>query len=545
MSSVALSEQSSGNVTAATPSAPFTLPLTVFSAVLLAVLLGVNLPLFVCMPLDCDVHFYDLCARNLLRGGTHYVDLFDTNLPGMPWIHVLVRSLVGWRSEALRLVDFGVVAAIAVLLVGWLPASAGPGARMLVAGLLFAFYFSTTEWCHAQRDTWMLLPCLGALALRRRRVNRLVAGRTAGTVIALSALLEGLLWAAAFWIKPFVGIPALFCWLTSSWQVRREVTGASRWLLLDGLMTLLGGLLAGAAGVFWMWRTGAWSTFLEIMFVWNRDYIRYDPREDMGWLYVAGFGVRFFPWLLVHLVAVPLAVETIFSRTCRGRHGLLAAVYLGWLLQAYVVQHLFDYVHVPEVLLALTLVAWRCRTAPSPVFRRCLILLLVLCPLLRYPGQLAMRLPAWESCLREGSTSEVRDRVTLLRRIRWVQLRDVETYLRNAGVGDGELTCYSMPTASLYLDLGVRPATRHILLQNGFTIFTSQRQRIASELAVTGQRYVVCDLYHRGIPDDEVPGRVGERELPQEAYPLNFRSLYPGGMTLVFRSGRYVVFRLD
>ena len=32
-----------------------------------------------------------------------------------------------------------------------------------VAALLFAFYLSTSEFCHAQRDVWMLLPALAAL----------------------------------------------------------------------------------------------------------------------------------------------------------------------------------------------------------------------------------------------------------------------------------------------------------------------------------------------------------------------------------------------
>src|SRR5205809_7999245 len=78
----------------------------------LAVLLAVCLPLFLCMPPETDITFYDLSARNILRGGVHYRDAFDTNLPGMVWLHAVVRATLGWSSESLRAVDFAVVAAI-------------------------------------------------------------------------------------------------------------------------------------------------------------------------------------------------------------------------------------------------------------------------------------------------------------------------------------------------------------------------------------------------------------------------------------------------
>ena len=79
-------------------------------------LLTAALPLFLCLPLWADATHYDLCARNLLRGGVLYRDLFDMNLPGMVWLHAAVRSLAGWRSETLRTADMLVVTAVAALL---------------------------------------------------------------------------------------------------------------------------------------------------------------------------------------------------------------------------------------------------------------------------------------------------------------------------------------------------------------------------------------------------------------------------------------------
>src|SRR5438128_842640 len=80
--------------------------------VALAVLLTVAVPLFVRMPVTVDVAYYDLCARQVLRGGALERDLFFLHPPGMVWSRILVRSLWGWSSEAVRLADLVVVSAI-------------------------------------------------------------------------------------------------------------------------------------------------------------------------------------------------------------------------------------------------------------------------------------------------------------------------------------------------------------------------------------------------------------------------------------------------
>lgn len=38
---------------------------------------------------------YDVAARNILRGGVHYRDVFDTNLPGIVWLMAAIRSAKG------------------------------------------------------------------------------------------------------------------------------------------------------------------------------------------------------------------------------------------------------------------------------------------------------------------------------------------------------------------------------------------------------------------------------------------------------------------
>ncbi len=95
---------------------------------------------------------------------------------------------------------------------------------------------------------------------------------SSGVIAVLgSATLEGLCWGAGVWIKPFIFAPALACWLVGLFQVRRARTGAWRSLTADALGLLTGGVLAGALGLFWLWRSGAWPYFWDILLVWNRD----------------------------------------------------------------------------------------------------------------------------------------------------------------------------------------------------------------------------------------------------------------------------------
>ena len=129
--------------------------------VVAALALLVGGPLFLRMPLWCDVTLYDTAARSLLNGGVLYRDVFDTNPPGFPLLLAGVRGMCGFGWEVLRLVDLLVVGVITLLLVRWVKSAGGSvaSAAWLVAGVA-AFYLFLSESCHVQRDVWMLLPAL-------------------------------------------------------------------------------------------------------------------------------------------------------------------------------------------------------------------------------------------------------------------------------------------------------------------------------------------------------------------------------------------------
>src|SRR5262249_33336826 len=127
-----------------------------------------------------------------------------------------------------------------------------------------------------------------------------------------------------------------------------------------------------------------------------------------------------------------------------------------------------------------------------------------------------------------------RDRLSLLHRVEWRDLARVEDFLRAESVADGELTCFHVTTVPVYLDADVRPATRYVFLQNVLESFPARRGRVTAALAASGWRSVVCDLLG-------LRGELKAEDLKDDARRPGF---WCPPAEPVFRSGRYVVFRL-
>jgi hypothetical protein len=527
----------------------------------LVLLLVTALPLFVCMPVWSDVIHYDLCARNILRGGIHYRDQTDVNFPGMVWIHAGLRTLVGWSTEALRIVDILVVCGVVGLLVRWVKRSGGSKpAQVWLAVLLFTFYFWTSEWCHCQRDIWMLLPALLALSLRQQQVEGIVSSAATGRVLAGRAVVEGLLWGAAVWIKPFVVIPAFVCWLAgAAWAGDARVPGRVRLLALDTGFLIGGGLVAGFLGIAWLQASGTWPYFLNVILHENQDY------------YAAAASGQYFlrtihmiqihsPWCLTYLLAVPLAVvwlgrglavawphlrDSIPAVT--SYQVLLSALFLGWFLQVAYLQMHHEYVLVPPILLAVTVLVVQSVTPTLAALRVVLLLGVVLVALPRHPLLDPGRLALWPRCWREGSSPDLRNRLTMSKLVLlvpdWVALEQVADYLRGQELHDGELTCFDGPTTPLYLELGVRPPTRTLHFDMLF-LSPGAAEPLRQQLNASPQRFVISDLECINCPNREPPEFPdGPLSLPP-GFPRGWAQVYPWSEPIVFRAGRYQVHRV-
>ena len=540
-----------------------------WSAVALSLIAGV--PLFVCMPPWTDATLYDVAARNILRGGVHYRDVFDTNLPGMVWATAAIRSIAGWSCEGIRIADLLIVGGSVAILVLWLKrAGASAEVQSWFVAAVALFYPFTSEFNHCQRDPWMLLPAaLGGL-LRLRQIAAVQTGERASL---RRSMIEGFLWGLAIWLKPHVLVPAAFVWLVSVRLARKDA-------IRDLLGLLTGGLICGVPGIVWLVASGTWPHFWDIFANWNPEYLREGVWSEIPEKFLYLFWC-FQPWGLIHFAALPLAAWSLLAgrtnneatsplleRPAHAR-AILAALYLGWVAQAVILQKGFDYVQVPPMLLALAVLASRgwCVGFPFAVWYAvlgvaCLVPSIrnevrafnATSPIVqvdRHPLTNPRMVQLWPRCWRERGSPELRNELGQFTHVHcaanWVELEAVAQFLRTVEppIRDRELTCWHDSTHPLYLMLDLEPSTRYLHFGTVFAL-RGKVEGIRVEVAGSPQRYAVSDLrrmtYHLGKA--YAPGERGPLSLP-DWFPSSERDRFPWNRAIVFRSGRYFVHRID
>lgn len=569
--------------------------------VLAAVALVVGVPLFLRSPPWCDITLYQMAARNLLHGGVHYRDLFDTNLPGFVWAMAVLYWLFGPSAVAVRALDLAVVGGIVFLtdrFAKW--SGATPAARWWAAAAAALFYPFTVEMAHAQRDTWMLLPGLLALALRVRRAP--------GGPAVRASVLEGAVWGFGVWMKPHLALMALAAWVLTFRRLAGDGDGHRRRARLDLLGNLAGGLAVGAAGVLWLVGSGAWGPFLDVFTVWNPLYMRLTANE-IGWR-VEQELFWFPPWSLGLVLTVPLAAASVldmapwakgdaaalgpvgrrlpgwlWDRTAgpaaRFARGALGGLYLVWAVQAFLVQRGFQYAHVPETLLMFALWAahrwgwvvpgvlwlavgsavWLATGATpavatgdavtrNPEAER------LRCWLPRHLLADPHRLRLWPRCWRPDLTAAERyalwDQLHLHPPheavIGWGELAEVADYLRAQGAGDGEVLAWFDSPHAVYLMLDVAPAFRFMHVYTAQCIASTSaddavRGAVMAELAAaTRAKFVISDLEWVTLPvprdDPAIPLLLGPAVSATDLLPAArpFAREFPFNQPTVFRT---------
>lgn len=497
-----------------------------------AIALIVGLPLFLRSPPWCDITLYQLAARNLLHGGTHYRDLFDTNLPGFVWAMTALSWLFGPSALVVRIVDLCIVTGIVVLidrLAKW--GGATLAARWWAIAGIALFYPYTVEMAHAQRDTWMVLPGLAAVALR---VRRGMSGSESLTTSPLRlSFYEGLLWGAAVWMKPHIALMALTVWLLTARRVVGQHPQPWRALRADLLGNVLGGLAVGLPGLVWMVASGTWEPFLTVFFEWNPMYMKLSRSEfsmrveqELFW---------FPPWSMGLVLTVPVAIVSVLDMApwwnrardaerpgagwlgrwlprhlwdkaadtdARFVRGTLGGLYLVWAAQAFFIQRGFQYAHVPETLLMLGIWAshrwawvmlvflWLVVTSglwiaadESPKAKEWLEshpkkTLEEYYP--RHPITIMTRVKLWPQCWRLNMSDAERyslwDKLRLHpvheASIEWEELSEVADYLRAQGVRDGEVVAWFDSPHAIYLVLDIKPGFRYMHVYTAIIIST-------------------------------------------------------------------------
>ena len=522
------------------------------SWVLLLVFLVVTVPPMLCMPLWCDVTYYDYVAQNIHQGKLLYVDVWEINFPGMGLIQSALRRLIGFRVEALRIVDLIVVAFILAASVRLLRLGQSNRLPRIPIGLFSLlgciFYTSTAEGNHCQRDVWMLLPIMVALNVRHE--SRLNEGSNRTQLIR--SAMEGILWGIAVWIKPHVVVIGFAVWFQS------VVLQPNRRRLVDTVGLLIGGMSLGAGGLGALWFTGAWSSFWDIMLNWNPDYVSAtNSVEERIRFYTIHFGT-FFPWSVMVVLSV-LGSTRILMRQFVNRlkkseddlqqdHSpapLLCACLLGWLAEYVVLQRPHDYVLVGMTLLGLTTLL-AVSDATNRVRRwQVVAWTIVVCSLIHHPALHPRRLDAWKECLAQGSTPEMRQRLSMntgIGKTDWPDLKRIQAFLEKRGVRDGEVTCYSVSTHPLYLEMGINAPTRYPYLDLLINYHPSQVNNISQTVYESSHRYLVADVWSAGV---EFHPREFEKVESSSTYPRGFPGEklkeFPWNQPLLFRAGRYTV----
>lgn len=522
---------------------------------LLAVFLLNAGPLFLRMPLTNDAELYDLQAAVVRQGGVLYRDLLEPNLPGVVWLHLAVRSVLGDSSEALRLFDLLMLAGT-VTAAGLLIRLAGRSwsATGWTAFGLTAAYLSQSEWCHCQRDGWMLFPALMAIVLRTRNLQE----REAASVVTnhWRAFAEGVCWGCAVWLKPYIVVPAIGVWLVSLVRShhRRRFIG-------EFLALLAGGLLVGGLGIGWMITSGCWPYFLETAREWNPAYFA-AGRAHWTWLRLAMMGYRFAPWILLHGAALLVITAAVIrwsldrfssSPTDDGLRAtdhpifaLVAAAYLGWTAQALFLQHQFDYVFAPTLLLALLVVGTAAIDVTGPPRLPVGWLAFGLMVLVSSPWTEARRLQSWPQAMLGPNSPALQDRLAHFQNPNRRDLAAVAEYLQAAAVTDQDVCCYNSDFVSLYRRLSLTPPMKFTYLFEILQFFPDRQDTVLEAVERSPHRFVVTDLVSCGLSrkDAEAVGPAGPH-APPPAYRLAPKDVYPWNCPVVFRAGTYLVHRVS
>lgn len=495
--------------------------------VTLTLLVVTVVPITLRRPIIGDTAFYQLLARVVERGGVLYRDVLDTNPPGAIWIHAAVRSLLGPTSEALRAFDLVLFGTMALLL-GRLIVAGGRPRHVGVWGavVLAACYGSQSIWCQCQRDVWMLGFVVPAIAIRLAR-----PGDGAGSVA--TALVEGLLWGMAASMKPFVLVP----WLAVELVDRRP----SLRVWTAGVLGFLGVAAANVAGVVAL---GSWEAAVETWMRWNPEY--FAARTHLWNLRgVRVQLVHFGPWFAVHLLALPIALGVLVGeRDASGERAdrvrrVLAALYLGWNLQAIAVQHWHSYVHLPGMLLGFVCVAME-PSLPRARIWWPTVAVFVAAIAWHSPPVRGDQLRHWQECFAMEIPPDVRDDLRGPLDAVYpgaptsVDLAEVVQYLRSQHMQDGDVLAFGFSMLHVYDELDVLPGCRFAAPRFHAIYFPRRRDEVLAAIDGARPRFVVADLVVEGFDE---PG-LGERRLVE---PRGF----PWGHEVVFRAGRYRVLRLD
>jgi hypothetical protein len=259
-------------------------------------------------PLSGDAGVFAWMADTVYRGGTPYIDAWDTKGPAAWLPSLLVQAVFGRHAWAIRLFDIAMVIATLFALRAIARRIGQPGAGRVAIALYALWYASLDFWHSAQPDgwvaAWLIIGCAAA-----------VSGSAVGALVA------GLLVGVSTLVKPFYLGYVVVMWVIV--VTMRGATSAQR--IANAVLVALG--VAGGIGglLLFLHLRGGLEGFLEVQ-RWNRDV--YAGLGDPWLTRVPAIfkGMLLMPWGIVGPIALFGAI-----RPTRAHRRTIAALAIGFL----------------------------------------------------------------------------------------------------------------------------------------------------------------------------------------------------------------------
>ena len=233
-----------------------------------------------------------------------------------------------------------------------------------------------------------------------------------------------------------------------------------------------------------------------------------------------------------------------FLKTGSAHHfpGLLAACYLGWTAQAFFLQHLFDYIHVPPIFLAILIVAVPLQKSLATVWGRALLVSFGVLAISASPLFSSGRVGLWGTCLTTRSNPQLDSELAVLPNPDWQEMDQVARFLSGQNLSSGDVCCFHSDLVSLYNRLELLPPTRFVYVQESLVFFPDRRADILERLRESPARFVVTDMRSARLTPEQI-NRLLSPAYQQSLLrkPAANPRPYPWGYPIVFRSGSYLV----
>ncbi len=230
-------------------------------------------------PIFSDNSSMAYVGERLSQGARPYLDVFDNNLPGSYLFSLIVYDVFGPTNLAMRAADLMCVALLSSLAYHVTRSFFNNQRAWLVVPILLSVYLNGGPYFAAQRDMYLMIPVLVAVALSNRRRR---------SALLLTAFTIGVLLGSAATVKPNVLIfaPLLGLWLVyRQGLLNRAGLGRSIWA---ACAAAAGTVLPIFAAALWLNSLGSLNELLYLLRESFPLYAALGPRlTPENWLQIA------------------------------------------------------------------------------------------------------------------------------------------------------------------------------------------------------------------------------------------------------------------